>query len=86
MSRGDRIIIWVDMGAGVSRQFEVAATRKGRSVEHDLKRGMIEVTEVNQNGGKERQSVFMASRVIALEEERTEAPEGSEPRLFGGGE
>jgi hypothetical protein len=78
MSRGDRIIIWVDMGSGVSRQFEVTATRKGRSVEHDLKRGMVEVTEVNQNGNKVRESVFMASRVIALEEEKSEVAEEHE--------
>ncbi len=74
--RGDRVVIWMDIGGGMTREFEVSATMNGRTVEvSEVKRGLIEVSELKKGGEKARTNKYMASRVIALVEERTEEPE-----------
>ena len=73
--KGDRVVVYVDTGAQEAKTFEVVATRNGRTVEVKQARAMIEVSEVDKNGNEVHKSIFMASRVIALVEERTEEPE-----------
>jgi hypothetical protein len=68
--RGDRVEIVVDAG-GVTKNYEVAATRAGRRVEVVNRRGMIEVSELTRGGTPVRTARFMASRVIALVEHPT---------------
>ena len=65
--RGDKVEIVVDAG-GVTKTYEVAATRAGRRVEVVNRRGMIEVSELTRGGTPVRTARFMASRVIALVE------------------
>jgi hypothetical protein len=65
--RGDKVEIVVDAG-GVTKTYEVAATRAGRRVEVVNRRGMIEVSEPTRGGTAVRTARFMASRVIALVE------------------
>lgn len=65
--RGDSVEIVVDAG-GVTKTYEVAATRAGRRVEVVNRRGMIEVSELTRGGTAVRTARFMASRVIALVE------------------
>ena len=65
--RGDTVEIVVDAG-GVTKTYEVAATRAGRRVEVVNRRGMIEVSELTRGGTPVRTARFMASRVIALVE------------------
>ena len=65
--RGDTVEIVVDAG-GVTKTYEVAATRAGRRVEVVNRRGMIEVSELTRGGTAVRTARFMASRVIALVE------------------
>jgi hypothetical protein len=65
--RGDKVEIVVDAG-GVTKTYEVAATRAGRRVEVVNRRGMIEVSELTRGGTAVRTARFMASRVIALVE------------------
>jgi hypothetical protein len=65
--RGDTVEIVVDAG-GVTKTYEVAATRAGRRVEVLNRRGMIEVSELTRGGTPVRTARFMASRVIALVE------------------
>jgi hypothetical protein len=76
--RGDRVEIVVDAG-GVTKNYEVAATRAGRRVEVVNRRGMIEVSELTRGGTPVRTARFMASRVIALVEHPA-------PRRVGEGE
>jgi hypothetical protein len=65
--RGDKVEIVVD-ASGVTKTYEVAATRAGRRVEVVNRRGMIEVSELTRGGTPVRTARFMASRVIALVE------------------
>jgi hypothetical protein len=65
--KGDRIEVVVDLGGGV-RQFEISATKAGRSVEVSTVRGMIEVSEVTRTGQPVRTAQFMAARVVAVVE------------------
>ena len=65
--RGDKVEIVVDAG-GVTKNYEVAATRAGRRVEVVNRRGIIEVSELTRGGTAVRTARFMASRVIALVE------------------
>lgn len=62
----------VDIGDG-TRSFEVVATKAGRRVEVSIARGTIEVSEVTRSGETMRTARFMAARVVALVEHRTEA-------------
>lgn len=57
----------IDAG-GVSRTYEVEATRVGRRVEVTIRRGVVEVTETTRNGTPVRTARFMSNRVIALVE------------------
>ena len=65
--RGDRVEIVVDAG-GVSKTYDVEATRAGRRVEVVNRRGVVEVSELTRGGTAVRTARFMASRVIALVE------------------
>lgn len=66
--KGDRVEIVVDLGAGETRTYEIAATRAGRRVETTAARGVVEVNEVTRNGEIVRTARFMQSRVIAVVE------------------
>jgi hypothetical protein len=65
--KGDRVEIVVDVGDG-TRTYQVEATRAGRRVEVDTRRGLVEVTEVTRTGTPVRTARFMASRVVSLVE------------------
>ena len=66
--KGDRVEIVIDSGDGVTRAYEVIATRAGRRVEVSTGRGIVEVSEVTRTGTVVRTARFMASRVVALVE------------------
>jgi hypothetical protein len=57
----------IDAG-GETRTYELSATRAGRRVEINSRRGLVEVTEVTRGGTPVRTARFMASRVLALVE------------------
>ena len=65
--KGDRVEIVIDAG-GMSRTYEVTATRAGRRVEVVTGRGIVQVMEVTRGGTAVRTARFMASRVIAVVE------------------
>jgi len=65
--KGDRVEIVVDVGDG-TRTFEVTATRAGRRVEVETRRGLVEVSEVTRGGTVVRTARFMNSRVVAVVE------------------
>ena len=65
--KGDRVEIVVDAG-GVTKTYDVVATRAGRRVEVVNRRGVIEVIELTRSGTAVRTARFMATRVIALVE------------------
>jgi hypothetical protein len=65
--KGDHVEIVVDVGDG-TRTYEVVATRAGRRVEVETRRGMVEVSEVTRTGTPVRTARFMASRVVSLVE------------------
>jgi hypothetical protein len=65
--KGDRVEIVVDVGDG-TRTYEVGATRAGRRVEVETRRGLVEVTEVTRTGSPVRTARFMASRIVSLVE------------------
>lgn len=76
--RGDRVRILVDVGDHVE-EFTVEATRNGRTVDVANTRGMVEVSECKGGRGEiVHTSRFMASRVVALVEEKAEL-EGEDP-------
>jgi hypothetical protein len=78
--------IVVDLGAGETRTYEIAATRAGRRVETTTARGVVEVNEVTRNGEIVRTARFMQTRVIAVVEHPAldgpdrEASESRSPR------
>lgn len=80
MARGDTVRVLVDVGTEV-REFVTRATRKGRTVDVDVRKGMVEVSEM-AGRGRNREAVltnrFMQSRVVALIEEKVDA----EPETF----
>jgi len=65
--KGDKVEIVIDAG-GVTRTYEVAATRAGRRVEITNRRGVVEVSELTRTGTPVRTARFMSSRVLALVE------------------
>jgi hypothetical protein len=65
--KGDRVEIVVDAG-GVTKTYEVSATRAGRRVEVVNRRGLVEVSELTRGGTAVRTARFMASRVVAVVE------------------
>jgi hypothetical protein len=65
--KGDKVEIVIDAG-GVTKTYEVTATRAGRRVEVVTRRGVVEVTELTRGGAPVRTARFMASRVLALVE------------------
>ena len=75
--KGDRVEIVIDAGGGSTKTYEVVATRSGRRVEVDTRRGVIEVNEVTRSGVVVRTARFMSSRVLALVEHP--APRRPEP-------
>ncbi|MQA98130.1 MAG: hypothetical protein GEV11_27275 [Streptosporangiales bacterium] len=72
--KGDRVEIMIDAG-GVTRTYEVIASKAGRRVEVSTRRGVVEVSEVTRSGGVVRTARFMSSRVLAL----VEHPADGEP-------
>jgi hypothetical protein len=66
--KGDRVEIVVDAG-DTTRTYEVVATKAGRRVEINVRRGLIEVTEVTRSGTPVRTARFLSSRVLALVEQ-----------------
>ena len=67
MAKGDRVEVVVDAGDG-TRTYEIVATRRGRRVEINTARGVIEVSEMTRSGVPVRSGRFMASRVLAIVE------------------
>ena len=65
--KGDKVEIVVEAG-GSTKTYEVTATRAGRRVEVDTRRGVVEVTEVTRGGAVVRTARFMANRILALVE------------------
>jgi hypothetical protein len=71
--RGDRVEIVIDAGGDV-RTYEVMATRNGRRVEINTRRGVVEVSEVTRGGTPVRTARFMANRILALVEHPATPP------------
>lgn len=71
--KGDRVEVVIDAG-GVTRTYEVVATKAGRRVDVVTRRGVVEVTEVTRTGTPVRTARFMASRILALVEHPAGAP------------
>jgi hypothetical protein len=65
--KGDRVEIVIDVGDG-TKTYEIGATRAGRRVEVETRRGMVEVSEVTRTGTPVRTARFMASRIVSLVE------------------
>ena len=65
--KGDRVEIVVDAG-GTTRNYDVVATRAGRTVATTHGRGLVEVTELTRGGTPVRTARFLANRVVALVE------------------
>ncbi|MEO3795626.1 hypothetical protein ABGB14_35925 [Nonomuraea sp. B10E15] len=59
--------IVIDAG-GSPRTYEITATRAGRRVEVNTRRGLVEVSEVTRTGTPVRTARFMSSRILALVE------------------
>ncbi|WP_344876760.1 hypothetical protein [Nonomuraea antimicrobica] len=73
--KGDRVEIVIDAGGTSPRTYEITATRAGRRVEVDTRRGLVEVSEVTRSGTPVRTARFMSSRILALvEHPADEAP------------
>src|SRR5579859_6460222 len=66
--KGDRVEIVVDVGGGVTKTYDVVATRAGRRVDVVNRRGLVEVSEITRGGTAVRTARFMSGRVIALVE------------------
>lgn len=65
--KGDWVEIVVDAG-DTTRTYEVTASRAGRRVETQVRRGVVEVSEVTRSGSVVRTARFMSTRVLALVE------------------
>ncbi|MET7640519.1 hypothetical protein [Streptomyces sp. NPDC005438] len=77
--KGDRVEIVVDAG-DTTRTYEMRASRAGRRVETQVRRGVVEVSEVTRNGSVVRTARFMANRVLALVEHPLPRVEEGEER------
>jgi hypothetical protein len=73
--KGDWVEIVIDAG-GATRTYEVSATKAGRRVEVESRRGVVEVSEVTRSGSPVRVARFMASRILAL----VEHPAADDPK------
>ena len=82
--KGDKVEIVVDAG-GVTKTYEVAATRAGLRVEVVNRRGLIEVSELTRGGVAVRTARFMASRVVAVVEHPVPRRPGQEPAAHRAG-
>lgn len=82
MSRGDVVRILVDAGGETAREFEMVANANGRRIEVRQGRGeersFVMVDLVTRTGTVKLTWRFMATRVIALVEERQEEPDEDE--------
>ena len=58
--KGDRVEIVIDAGDG-TRAYEVTASKAGRRVEINNRRGVVEVSEVTRTGTPVRTARFMAT-------------------------
>lgn len=83
--KGDRVEIVIDAG-GVTRTYDVVATRAGRRVEITNRRGVVEVSEVTRSGSPVRTARFMASRLLALVEHPADGKAAGRPGERGGSE
>ncbi|MBO0703294.1 MAG: hypothetical protein J2P38_10205 [Candidatus Dormibacteraeota bacterium] len=79
MARGDRVLVVMDVGAGQTQEFSVAATQAGRRVEVNTGSRQTTVSEVTRTGRPVRSAWFLTSRVVALIELPREAPRRTEP-------
>ncbi len=70
--KGDRVIVVVDAGANLTREFVIEATKAGRRIEFTTGPRFTDVQEMTRTGHAVRSSRFMSSRVIALVEEPVE--------------
>lgn len=74
--KGDRVEIVLDAG-DTTRTYEMVAGRAGRRVETQVRRGVVEVSEVTRNGTVVRTARFMANRLLALVEHPVPRPDTS---------
>ncbi len=81
--KGDKVEIVIDAG-GVTKTYEVTATRAGRRVEVVNRRGLVEVSELTRGGMAVRTARFMASRVVAVVEHPAPRRPGPEPPVRPG--
>lgn len=72
MAKGDFVEVLVDAGSGAAREYTVAATKAGRTVEVRSSRTTVEVRELTRTGGVVRTARFIAPRVLAVVEHPTE--------------
>jgi hypothetical protein len=83
MSRGDKVVILVDAGAEEAREFAMVADKNGRRIDVRQGRGeersFIMVDLVTRRGNPLLTWRFMATRIIALIEERVEDDEPEPP-------
>ncbi|GAB3662635.1 hypothetical protein [Streptomyces sparsus] len=73
--KGDWVEIVVDAGDTI-RTYEMTAAKAGRRVETQVRRGVVEVSEVTRSGTVVRTARFMANRVLALVEHPLPRPDG----------
>ncbi|GAA2102837.1 hypothetical protein GCM10009801_77160 [Streptomyces albiaxialis] len=79
--KGDWVEVVIDAGDS-TRTYEMTASRAGRRVETQVRRGVVEVSEVTRSGSVVRTARFMANRVLALVEHpvpRQDATEDPRP-------
>lgn len=77
--KGDWVEIVVDAG-DTTRSYEMAASRAGRRIETQVRRGVVEVSEVTRTGTVVRTARFMANRVLALVEHPVPRPDAEPVR------
>jgi hypothetical protein len=76
VSRGDRVEVYVDTGGPEARRFVIEATANGRKVEvSPVIRGMIEVSVVGRTGKVIKTDRYLATRVVALIEDKNDEEE-----------
>lgn len=86
--KGDWVEIVIDAGDS-TRTYEMVASRAGRRIETQVRRGVVEVSEVTRTGTVVRTGRFMANRVLALVEHpvpRTDDGREASRRPAGAGE
>lgn len=72
--KGEWVEVVVDAG-DTTRTYEMKAGRAGRRIETQVRRGVVEVSEVTRTGTVVRTARFMATRVLALVEHPVPRPD-----------